>query len=48
MAGRLPSVPWRGTVVMVRDGKVYVNRGTREGATILRPGGGAGSGFFVL
>jgi curli biogenesis system outer membrane secretion channel CsgG len=33
MTGQLPSVPWRGTVVMVKSGKVYINRGTREGVS---------------
>lgn len=31
MIQQLPNVPWSGSVVMVRDGKVYVNRGLREG-----------------
>lgn len=31
MAKELQNVPWTGSVVMVQDGKVYVNRGTREG-----------------
>ena len=30
---QLPNVPWSGTVVMVRDEKVYINRGTREGVS---------------
>jgi len=28
---QLPNIPWTGSVAMVKDGKVYVNRGTREG-----------------
>ncbi len=28
---QLSGVPWSGSVVMVKSGKVYVNRGTREG-----------------
>lgn len=28
---QLEGVPWTGTVALVRDGQVYVNRGTREG-----------------
>lgn len=28
---QLPGVPWTGSVALVRDGQVYVNRGTREG-----------------
>lgn len=31
MIGQLPNVPWRGSVVMVKDGQVYINRGSREG-----------------
>jgi curli biogenesis system outer membrane secretion channel CsgG len=34
---QLPDVPWTGTVVMVRDGQVYVNRGTREGVEVGQP-----------
>lgn len=30
---QLPNISWTGSVVMVRDGKVYVNRGEREGVT---------------
>ena len=33
MTEQLPKITWRGNVVMVRDGKVYINRGTREGVT---------------
>lgn len=35
MIGQLPKIQWRGSVIMVRDGKVYINRGQREG---LNPG----------
>ena len=31
MIGQLDTVKWTGTVVMNRDGKVYINRGEREG-----------------
>lgn len=31
MIAQLPKVQWKGAVVMVRDGKVYINRGIREG-----------------
>ena len=31
MVAQLPKVQWKGTVVLVRDGKVYINRGLREG-----------------
>lgn len=30
---QLEDIPWMGSVVMVKDGKVYVNRGTREGVS---------------
>ncbi|MCU0303945.1 MAG: CsgG/HfaB family protein [Thermoanaerobaculales bacterium] len=33
---QLPNVPWTGSVVMTKDGKVYVNRGSREGVTVGR------------
>ena len=33
MTAQLPGVTWRGTVVVVRNGQVYINRGTREGVT---------------
>ncbi len=33
MIGQLENVPWSGSVIMVKSGKVYVNRGTREGVT---------------
>jgi hypothetical protein len=33
MIEQLPAVTWRGTVVTVRNGQVYINRGTREGVT---------------
>ena len=31
MIEQLPKITWRGNVVMVRDGNVIINRGTREG-----------------
>jgi len=31
MKAQLPNIKWTGSVVMVKDGKVYVNRGEREG-----------------
>ena len=34
MLDQLPSFPWSGTVVMVKGGKVYLNRGTREGVSV--------------
>jgi len=33
MIEQLPRITWRGNVVMVRDGNVYINRGSREGVT---------------
>ncbi len=33
MIGQLPAIPWTGTVALVKDGKVYINRGTREGVS---------------
>ena len=33
MVEQLPKITWRGNVVMVRDGNIYINRGTREGVT---------------
>lgn len=35
MTGKLPSIPWRGEIVMVKQNMVIVNRGQREG---VRPG----------
>jgi curli biogenesis system outer membrane secretion channel CsgG len=31
ISDQLEQIPWEGTVVMVKNGQVYVNRGTREG-----------------
>jgi hypothetical protein len=31
---QLPNFPWTGTVVMVKGGQVYINRGTREGVAV--------------
>ncbi len=33
MLEQLPNILWTGSVVMVKDGKVYVNRGSREGVS---------------
>lgn len=33
MIEQLPKITWRGNVVMVKDGNVYINRGSREGVT---------------
>ena len=35
MVGQLPRVHWKGSVIMVRDSSVYINRGSREG---VKPG----------
>lgn len=40
LTAQLPNILWRGSVVMVKDGQVYVNRGSREGITV-------GQGFSV-
>lgn len=34
LTAQLPSIPWTGAVVMVKDGQVYVNRGSREGVAV--------------
>jgi curli biogenesis system outer membrane secretion channel CsgG len=34
MIGQLPNFQWTGSVVLTKDGKVYVNRGTREGVSV--------------
>jgi len=31
LIAQLPNIQWSGSVVMVKDGKVYINRGSREG-----------------
>jgi curli biogenesis system outer membrane secretion channel CsgG len=31
---QIPELPWSGTVALVKDGKVYVNRGAREGVQV--------------
>jgi hypothetical protein len=40
LVAQLPNVPWTGSVVMTKDDKVYVNRGSREGI-------GVGQRFMV-
>ena len=37
---QLPGIAWRGSVALIKDGKIYVNRGSREGVA-------AGQTFFV-
>ena len=34
LSAQLPSIPWRGSVAMIKEGKVYINRGSREGVSI--------------
>lgn len=34
LTAQLASVPWTGSVVMVKDGQVYINRGSREGVAV--------------
>lgn len=33
IVGQLERIPWEGSVILVKDGKVYLNRGSREGVT---------------
>jgi curli biogenesis system outer membrane secretion channel CsgG len=33
ISAQIEKIPWEGTVVMVKDGMVYINRGAREGVT---------------
>jgi len=34
LIAQLPNIQWSGAVVMIKDGKVYVNRGSREGIAV--------------
>jgi curli biogenesis system outer membrane secretion channel CsgG len=34
LVAQLPNVQWSGSVVLVKDGQVYINRGSREGVTV--------------
>ena len=34
MVAQLPNIQWTGSVVLIKDGKVYVNRGAREGVSV--------------
>ena len=34
LVAQLPKIPWTGSVVMVKEGQVYVNRGSREGVAV--------------
>jgi curli biogenesis system outer membrane secretion channel CsgG len=31
ISAQLPNIPWTGSVALIKDGKIYVNRGSREG-----------------
>jgi curli biogenesis system outer membrane secretion channel CsgG len=33
MVEQLPGIPWTGSVALIKNGKVYVNRGSREGVS---------------
>lgn len=33
LTAQLPGIPWRGSVALIKDGQVYINRGSREGVT---------------
>jgi hypothetical protein len=34
LTSKLESIPWTGTIILAKKGKVYINRGTREGVTM--------------
>jgi len=34
MVSQLESIPWSGTVILVKGGKIYINRGEREGVSV--------------
>ena len=34
LIAQLPNIQWSGSVVMTKGGKVYINRGSREGVTV--------------
>ena len=34
LTDQLPKIPWTGSVVQVVNGKVYINRGQREGVSV--------------
>lgn len=34
LVAQLPKIPWSGSVVTAKEGKVYINRGTREGVAV--------------
>jgi len=34
MIAQLPNIQWSGSVILLKDGKVYINRGSREGVSV--------------
>ena len=34
LTNKLESIPWTGTIILAKKGKVYINRGTREGVSV--------------
>ncbi|MDX2435483.1 MAG: CsgG/HfaB family protein [Acidobacteriota bacterium] len=34
LIAQLPNIQWRGSVVLTKNGKVYINRGSREGVSV--------------
>lgn len=34
LTSKLESIPWTGTIILAKQGKVYINRGTREGVSV--------------
>jgi curli biogenesis system outer membrane secretion channel CsgG len=34
LTSKLESIPWTGTIILAKNGKVYINRGTREGVSV--------------
>jgi hypothetical protein len=34
LVAQLENIPWEGTVALVKDGKIILNRGTREGLVV--------------
>jgi curli biogenesis system outer membrane secretion channel CsgG len=33
LVGQLEDIPWTGSVALIKDGKIYINRGSREGVS---------------
>jgi hypothetical protein len=34
LEAQLENIPWTGTIILYKKGRVYINRGTREGVTV--------------